>query len=75
MQIVVAVVLTTVVCILKKRKEDIEIRKKEQKEKRDELKAEQAKIKRDADEKVRAPSHPSAATVRCSFCMHRRDSR
>lgn len=34
------------------------MRKRELKEKRDKIKAQEAKVKRDADEKVRAAIHP-----------------
>ena len=57
LQAIVAVVATIVVCLVKKRNEDIANRKRELKEKRDKKKAEIAKAKRDADEKVRA-YHP-----------------
>ena len=50
-------VATIIVCLVKKRNEDIANRKRELKEKRDKKKAEIAKAKRDADEKVRA-YHP-----------------
>lgn len=57
LQAIVAVVATIIVCLVKKRNEDIANRKRELKEKRDKKKAEIAKAKRDADEKVRA-YHP-----------------
>ena len=51
-------IATIIVCIVKKRNEEIEIRKRELKEKQDKIKAAKAKAKRDVDEKVRAPSQP-----------------
>ena len=64
-QAIVAVVATIIVCLVKKRNEDLAMRKRELKEKRDKKKAEIAKAKRDADEKVRAADHPWC--IRCSM--------